>query len=217
MPEKVYTFYQPVSRISQQGELIALWKVSWKRWGWEPTVLSMLQAVRHEGWKDFLAAIKRLPTVNIGVPGYETACYARHFAMAHIPEGGLLTDYDVMNYGVKWADVPPTPDELSLFERYRVPCMCLGTQAAYAKFVDVIMNYQPTREDAVGSRPHVSDMFIAQRTKLPVLEEPKCVEYTHDGWKGASLVHWATGAVRRMHGKGSKYRIIRGLRCPVEG
>jgi hypothetical protein len=205
---RVHTYFQPVPQLPSADKLIALWKWHWTEHGFEPVVLSEQDAKDHPGYDHFVERIRRFPTSN--PKAYEMACFLRHLAMANVG-GGTVLDLDVFpnprrssrSYlhnmrvysGPKFIFMEPT----------RVPCAIMATAEGYEDFCDILCEYQ-------GTEPHISDMIIARKTKLPVANI--CVEHLDsgrpiendpgDGWKDAPLVHFSNYSFQKLGWKGDK-------------
>jgi hypothetical protein len=159
----VHTYYEPVPEIDEtcQQKEIAIWRESWERWGWTAKVLGRadVQIAPVE-----LERLQRLPSVN--PPGYDLACYLRWFAMRALG-GGLLTDYDVVNVGLRPADLGW--DGASTASRILcsglVPCAMELHAAGAAQLCDMMVSYEPTATDVFEGHSHVSDMTILQSTQ----------------------------------------------------
>lgn len=205
----VFTYYEDIGRGTDP--LIPLWHESWRKHGWNPTVLGLAEAELHPDFELFVKGVSRLPTVNDRK--YEMSCYIRHLAMWQVG-GGLLTDYDVMNYGFKpdsmvvIAEAHPEPNHIGTLDDRGVPCAIYGTQEGYAWFCSQLMTWPASNCSDRNGKPHVSDMVISQRLGLP--REGICIPYTLKGWEKAALVHYST---KRCNGV-EKYDLIRSVRSP---
>lgn len=185
----VYSYFEPLIGF-HEDEVIALWKQSWSRHGWTPVILSEGQAQQLPFYIDFAARAHKFPTIN--PRAYELACYRRWAAMA--VTGGLMVDYDVMNYG--WTPAMATaalkPNQL-VFLEHRVPSGVLGDRDAFTRAARFICDYKPDGDDVCGGRPHVSDMTIMQKAWGSDLihYEPIIRQYNDgDGWEKALLIHY---------------------------
>jgi hypothetical protein len=206
---KVFTYYDDFK--GRKEPLIDLWKESWSKHGWNPTVLKPEDAERHPNYSLFVKAVSRLPTVNH--KKYELACYVRHLAMG-VVGGGLLTDYDVMCYGF-------TPQAMAGIETKHagenfictlqnrgVPCAIYGRPAGFEWLCSKMMSWPASNHRIEQGRPHVSDMIICQRLKFH--REDVCAHYLADGWESALLVHFSSGQCQG----GTKPELIRAVRPP---
>jgi len=178
--------------------LISLWKRSWESAGFDPIVLCEDDARSHPGYEYFAERISRFPSINPSA--YERACYMRHAAMANIG-GGCLLDADVMPHPRKqvvifqnspgnrhgWVE-----EKFLILEPERVPCAVVGTQEGYEEWCDILCEYDPPAPEK-----HVSDMIIAQAAKMPCTN--LCIEYLHEGWREAAMLHFSTGSFYKQN------------------
>lgn len=197
---KVFTYYENLGR--DDKPLIDLWRESWIKHGWEPVVLGR-KDVEATPWDlvSDIAALHHLPTVND--PSYELHCFLRHTAMSS--DGGLLTDYDVINYGFT-PDMIDRPTLHSLATN-SCPCAIYGTPRDYDWLHDTFVRWNPDvcekivrkAEPADVIRPHISDQFICRY--LGIQSTGQCVEYGTDGWREAKLVHFRSDCAGVSDGK----------------
>jgi hypothetical protein len=199
----VHTYYEPVQDIDEgvQQKEIAVWRESWERWGWEAKVLGRGDVVITPAE---IERLQRLPSVN--PPGYEMACYLRWFAMRAIG-GGLLTDYDVVNVGLRPGAVPPLDQsaQIRILCGARVPCVVQLTAAGADTLCELLLGYEVRPDDLHHGQPHISDQWILQRTedaRITMLEF--CQEPQHADER-ARLLHVSHSAMTAM-GLDSWYR-----------
>ena len=151
----IYTYYEkvPQMREDSQLELIEIWKISWKKYGWNPVVLDDSHFNCSDQQIDYLS---NLPSVNPKL--YEMACFLRWNALSNVG-GGWMCDYDVVNCGF-------TPEDSLSFESLsilqgHVPCLVYGTTEDYEKVFDIF-----TKESAnFIENNHVSDMTVIANIK----------------------------------------------------
>ena len=192
--QKIYTYYAPLKHgNSAETRLIELWKVNWKRSGWEPVVLDETHARKHPDYEDLVVKLRNLPSIN--PEGYELACYLRYLAVAAMG-GGFMSDFDLFNYGFPRQDPYP---RITLFARPAVPCLVSGPAEGYLQIVRMFANYTPVESDRIWSAkrneyvPHVSDMHLLQKFpnshgSVHAVDEPLS---RPDPWERASLIHWS--------------------------
>ncbi len=205
---RVFTYYDPVLDWEQaQLPLIELWKKSWTAAGWQPAVLGWNEANATPEIHEYHTRILTLPTVN--PIKYEMACYLRWLAIKNV-NGGLMTDYDVMNYGFTPDDCQKEKrkDRLTFFEGH-VPSVVYGEKEDFSYLVDLIKYYVLDGSDNYEGRPHISDMYIcakyinrAQFRPLSVVKVP-----LQDGWQTAKLLHFCAS-----FSQGSKVAAIQKFR-----
>lgn len=221
---KVYTYYTPVPELyseDTQRLLIDVWARSWKKQGWDPVVLSESDAQRHPRYPEFKKRFWELPT-EYGHT-YEGACFLRWVAMAAVG-GGMMTDYDVINYSFAPREVDPS--RMIVFcEKPPGPIflgMVLAPQALYEGMCQNFFSWQVSQADwNPNARPpqyHCSDLSILlQLFQQPpdkkiawLTREEGCSIYTHPLWEYAPAVHYGY----EMHGLGQwpKYAWIEKIR-----
>lgn len=192
----VFTYYEELNR-PDEGRLIDLWCESWSAHGWNPIVLSEKDIPHFQRWKSYLKHVSTLPSVN--PPGYDLACYKRWIALV-ARGGGLMTDYDVMNYGFtpEKAETLKVKDALTFFEE-RVPSVVFGDRHYFKLACEYIEAYQPLAGDVEAGRPHVSDMTILQKVwkSTWIKHSPVVVQYSDPGWEKALLVHYCAWKTNR--------------------
>lgn len=204
---KVYTYYMPVPELwpeSTQWDLLNIWRRSWERLGWEPVVLN----------EDFLrgsvadfdkikAKIWALPT-EYG-HNYEGACFLRWLAVA-VAGGGLMTDYDSINYS--FFPCNPDPNKMEIVCEPEPAPVALGvvqgTKEHFQKMFDIFVNWEPhpKHDFNPNAKPqpmlHVSDLSILHRMMIHrnypkpgwLGRRPGCVGWGHPLWEKASIVHF---------------------------
>lgn len=184
----VYTYFLHINDAALP--VIALWKESWSAHGWNPVVLGPDDFKKYHSAEEYHKSISALPTINM--PEYEHSCYHR-WAVMQAVGGGLLVDYDVMNYGFKPADLPETGSGILMLDR-NSPSVVLGTAEAFQNACDAFQNYSITDQDNINGRPHTSDMHIANKLCGGSVFKRKvvCEEYRDFGWDSAPLVHFAS-------------------------
>lgn len=115
----VYTYYQTLNgvypevylqaKFEEDRELATLevWKDSWKKAGFIPQVLNELDAKKHPRFEYFSRKFSQLPTPYEIT--WQRACFMRWVAMSVV--GGLLLDYDVINYSFSPSDLRAFNDD----------------------------------------------------------------------------------------------------------
>ncbi len=206
----VFTYYAPVPALyteASQRALISVWARSWERAGWQPVVLEekiFKRTPRYAGLKKkFLAH----PT-EYG-DEYTLSCYMRWDAVAQYG-GGMLVDYDVINYGFE--PRRPTDERMILFcdEPPAGVFMgaVLGTRRRFEQMVDIFSNWKIKPEDS-GARAnwwYYNDMmmldllFTAPHHNKPawLVKENGCALFDYEPWKTSRLVHYGY----QMHATG---------------
>ena len=217
---KIYTYYEEIppgkSRHTPESQkaLLEVWRRSWSRHGWEPVVLNRENAKQHPGYKFFEHKFLRLPT-KYG-HDHQITSFMRWVAMGAIRGGGLLVDFDVMNYGFL-PPVEPEINKLIIFGDNPPDVLFLGAVLATEAMFDFTANIMaewivsPTdfiKDSAEFRGYHCSDLSILKRLfelKATWIEKrPGCALYEYPSWKTSPLVHYHTG-VRLMHGDSAEW------------
>jgi len=207
MSEKVYTYYTPVPGLwseDSQRKLIEVWSRSWRKQGWVPIVLDESHAKKHPRYKEFKERFwsdETHPT-EYG-HDYEGACFMRYAAVAAMG-GGMMVDYDVINYSFR--PVRPDPRKFFLFDESMnsqaiATGTTLGPAALYEGLAQIFFDWKLTQHDwNPNAKPpmyHISDltctmqMFDGRVAKPAWLElKPGCSIFPHPSWKFAPLVHY---------------------------
>jgi hypothetical protein len=158
----------------------------------------------------FLRAVSKLPSIN--PPGYDLACYKRWMAMVAFG-GGLMVDYDVMNYGFTPEMATQYETDVALvFLEEKVPSAVIGTRSKFQFACNYMKVYRPLGGDVYGNQPHVSDMTILQRVwGTPwIRHQPVVKQFGQADWDKALLVHYSNGStngdkIAAIKSRGSGY------------
>ena len=160
----IYTFWGPVTPMKNNGQkgtgmtveadeaMMALWKESWQRIGWEPRLLTLDDAQRHPRFHEFYNLLQKIPLWGKNRAGvnrdYNQYCYLRWLAMAAVG-GGFMSDYDVLPLR------PPLGAEtVGEFTAYShglgnrgVPCLLSGTSSEWERMAFAILRNGLERPD----------------------------------------------------------------------
>lgn len=226
---RCYTYYMPIPMYSEdsQRRLIDIWARSWAKQGWEPILLNEGDAKLHPNYEDFRRAIWGLPT-EYGHE-YESSCFLRWLAMAAQETdggGGVLTDYDVVNYRFK--PRPVNPEEMYFLSDQvnRITMgVVIGARKHYEFFCNLFANWTPDKHDwnASAGLFHCSDLSMVTRMfedgtwdkpawakKLNNFQAIFGQEPKPNAWRTAPLVHY--GYNMKHAGYWPKYSFIETLR-----
>jgi hypothetical protein len=187
--DTVYAYYEDLNR-PEENKIIDLWRKSWEANGWSVMLMGDADTQHYPGHTSFLRSVSTLPSVN--PQGYDLACYKRWMAMVTFG-GGLMVDYDVMNYGFTPEMTGKIKDENALiFLDGRVPCAVLGEKRLFKFACEYIKNYMVLPNDTEAGKPHVSDMMMFMTMgEVPWIKSHRLVkEYKKEGWESALLVHY---------------------------
>ena len=202
---KVFCYYSPCPNLydeDSQRHLIDIWQKSWKKAGWQPVVLSEYDVLTHPKFKHYKKKFWSLPT-EYG-HDYEAACFMRWAAVAHAG-GGMMTDYDVINYGFTPRDADP--ERMQLFcdvEPNRIYMgAVLGIQEHFQEMADIFADWTPDHHDinwgkTWHGKQHCSDLSMlirmlvsGTRAKPPWLVKTSgCALYPHPTWTTYPMVHY---------------------------
>lgn len=198
----VYTYYMPVPELYDEGSqraLIDVWARSWRKQGWNPIVMDETWVFKHPRYREFKKKFFELPT-EYG-HNYEGACFMR-WAAVSAAGGGMMTDYDVINYG--FPPQAPDPTKMKIFADNPPEEIFLGMVLApvslFEGMCQLFASWEVCQNDWNASAKlfHCSDLSLLHRMYLrkdyPVpgwLERvPGCGLYTRPSWKTAPAVHY---------------------------
>jgi hypothetical protein len=223
MSNKVFTYYVDVPGLwspASQWALIDVWKRSWAKAGWDPIVVIQKDVETHPRFPFFWEHFMAKPT-EWG-PIYTTACFIRWLAMAHLG-GGMLVDYDVINYGFTPREYDP--EQMVIFCDDPPGGVFMGAILGSAQhYLDVSEIWAATKasnpEDwnPTINQLHQDDlsllvrMFIAQNLKKPdwLVVKPGCALFDYPTWTTSKLVHY--GYAMRSKGYWPKHEHIEKIR-----
>lgn len=117
-----------------ESELLSRWRATWSKRGFNPVMLTEVDARRHPRFDEIDSVVSKLPTVN--VPFFERACWLRWLAY-DLSTPGLFTDYDVMNYSLT-PDALPSGEGLLPLEEPVSPGLFRSTVEGTTRFIDAI-------------------------------------------------------------------------------
>lgn len=184
----VYSYFEHLNDVALP--VIELWKKSWSEHGWKAVLLGEPDFFSWPGCAELDQHVSHFPTVNNRA--YERACFRRWGAMVPLG-GGVMTDYDVMNYGFRPEHLPVLEDKCQFLDA-NSPCVTIGTAAAFDRACRYFCNYTVGESDLEYGVPHVSDMHITNKwdgdMMLPRLSI--CKEIHETGWESSPLVHFAS-------------------------
>lgn len=200
----VYCYYEDAGE--DVSRLIPLWSESWRRHGWNPIVLGREQAKQSTFYDRMAETVEQFPTVN--QRAYSNANFIRYCALEAIG-GGLFTDYDNINYGLK-------PDHLwhickynDLIRLFRGGFFYM-TKNGCAKFINTILT-PGTQYRAcfiLGQQPHVCDVCYLDYLNVPIINGLS-VLYREYGWETAPTVHYSNDSVAGFGDKATYIQKVR--------
>jgi hypothetical protein len=225
MRPNVYTYYTPLREAPDlwaedtQRKLIDVWRRSWAKRGWNPVVLTEQDAARHPRYPEFKKKFWSLPT-EYG-HNYEVACFMRWVAVS-ARGGGMLTDYDVINYS--FTPRGPDPEKLIIYSDNPPEGIFLGAviapQSLYEGMCQMFFSWEVCENDwnASAKLYHCSDLSLIHRMYIRrdypkpawMHRYPGCGLFSVGDWKKAEMVHY--GFEMKHHGYWPKYAHIETLR-----
>jgi len=218
----VFTYYSHIPGLydeRSQRALIDIWRRSWLKAGWSPIVLDESVARQHPRYQFFKDRYWSLPAEYGN--DYCGACFFRWLGVAQMG-GGMLTDYDVINYGFEPRN--PAPDRMIIFCDDPPPTIfmgaVLGTQYHFAQMAQLFADWGPDQHDFnhTANMMHCDDlsmlvrMFETKTYPKPdwLVKENGCALFDYESWKTARLVHY--GYAMRAAGHWPKHEWIERLR-----
>lgn len=202
-----YCYFQEIG-FPPQKDLLDLWARSWANRGWNPVILTEDDAKKSSYYEYVLAAAKRLPTVND--PLYSQANYLRYCAL-HAVGGGLLTDYDVINYDLQ----PYHLDDIRKnrpFVRFHVGGFVWLNKVSVAFFCQAIMRMKSFMHETMtyDEKPHVSDVDV-QEVFLGPPRYNLCAIYGEYNWDKFPTVHYSNDSLAGVSDKSFTIQALRPL------
>lgn len=157
----VLCWHEPVvalkGREPDWQELLELWKTSWKSHGFTPAVIGTRSAKLHPLFWPAYSKARSLPTSN--PVDYETGCWIRWLAAAKVASMTrkplLMSDSDVINFGLSPKEFDGCKDDIVILDRDRVCCLVYLSPRGAERVVESFMSYQLPEGCS-----HVSDMFF---------------------------------------------------------
>lgn len=144
---KIYTYYEEIHH-SYQQELLDLWKLSWKKSGFDPIVLSADHAKKHPFYEEFVKMLKYIHLQIMGeqISPYGLACYVRWLAYAaQDPEYCYVSDYDCINNGLE----PKISQEKLHFMDDDCPCFASGKSTQFENLCHLFIDISLERIEAL--------------------------------------------------------------------
>jgi len=196
---KLFGYYSDVPEHNQVDELrlTVLWRQRWEAAAWDPFILGERDAQQHSLYKQLHEAVSRRPSVN--PRAYEVACHERWLALA-MAGGGFMADFDVIPFpGEFGISIPEMTGadmaKLHIYqERGACPSFTFAMPDTCEQLAQVFIEGKIGRRDQ-GGRPHFSDQYTLEDLLIAkvdwVVSHDLVRCYGQEGWKSASLVHFA--------------------------
>lgn len=230
MINQVVTYYVDVPGLwpaDTQLALIDVWHRSWTKSGWKATVLTEADVRTHPRFSFFDEHFRAKPS-EYGVD-YTTACFMRWLAASHFSNGAcnggavMLTDYDVINYGLEpWKFNPKKM--LILCDSPPVGVFCGAIAGVAQNFLDMAELFaaaHPHEQHDMNYHAkilHQDDLSLLKRMfETKTLQKPDwferhhgCALYDYSSWRTSKLVHY--GYIMKEAGFWPKHAHIEKLR-----
>lgn len=132
---KMHTFFTPVSD-SPDVALLEVWKKAWYDAGWQPVVLTLEDAKRHEDYRRFIDAFE---AADYKLKDYDRMCFLRWLAMAS-SGGGWMSDYDTFPLYSRRAEDGhnlPNGGRFTCYSRH-VPNIVSGSQEEWNRVAQLL-------------------------------------------------------------------------------
>ena len=154
----IYAFYKPASaglRDEEERGMVAKWKESWFRYGWNPIVLGMDDIIKDELYNRLISTVKNFPSPN-PLP-WHLSTWIRWAAWAQIKDDLFaIGDYDVINYG--FTPEMSGNEPVITNEVFSEHDFTIQTPATIMEFVDITLNIVPREMHKFVDRiPEMSD------------------------------------------------------------
>jgi hypothetical protein len=186
--KKIFTYFDTTYLFPEQGELIRLWRDSWKRRGWEPRILNPRTFAHTRRRKHFLEKARQVAP--------DTLSYyrlVRWLALAEVG-GGWFCEYDVINFSFQ----PQSAGGSRSFSP--------GNSLVYLKSSEV----KRVVRTFLANDFMITDVRLFHYADIHIDYCPaKHVDFGDAGWCNADTVHFGCDAIQSQFGFSvSKYRVV---------
>jgi len=166
---KIYTYYEDIN-FQDQDRLLALWKASWERQGFEAIILNRLDAESHPYYNVFVSELERLHIEVMQKPlsKYGLSCYLRWLSYASQSEEKFyVSDYDVINNKFLIQE----PDDQLHFIDGDCPCIASGTPKQFEQLCYSFVEITKERLESIKGNvtPHYHDQEFLRQNMIPRL------------------------------------------------
>lgn len=224
---KIYTYYEDI-KAYRQVEILELWKYSWEKYGFDPIVLSEIDAQKNVFYNEFIDKMQEihLRIINKPISNYGMSCYKRWLAYAtQNEERFYFSDYDIINNGF----MPEKPiNQLHLMDEC-CPCFGSGSPSEIQILCQTMINMSLENINELIDKKitpcyHDQEFFVYNKSKLLKdnlcyfsRERPKfCAFYEYNQDNSKSLVihlaHNNMGLIRDKYPELFKNRTADDLR-----
>lgn len=192
---RILAFYEGAGLYQDREELlIEQWKTEWKRFGWQPEVVSSKDCINHPRYEEMRAKANSFPYVTD--PFFHRKNFVRWLAFDQAG-GGVLADYDV--FPRRQFSLPDDRRNINGTVALN-PGFIRVSRAWVQRFIEVILSYNWKPTDVFEGNPHVSDMVIMQNNgQLFDCTIDLCRIFGDPGWENAPLTHFSNSSLRFRH------------------
>jgi hypothetical protein len=200
---KIYTYYEEIN-FKHQYEILEHWKNNWKNKGFEPVILTEMDAKRSSYYDTFLNEIQQLhlEITSKEIKPYGISCYLRWLAYSTQEDPSFfVSDYDVFNINFKNID---EPDDKLNFLAGNCPCFARGNPVQFLSFCEDIIKYSKEYKEEIKKEfkikncrhYHDQEFLFLLRQKVKeiynIVSDKKYVElYEYGKKQDARLYHVA--------------------------
>lgn len=219
---KMYTFYEPTPIVwgdkratgmtdEADAAMLSLWVQEWARMGWEPVVLSLNDAKMHPRYEGFHKRLKDVPLHGANGNNdfnqlYNQYCYLRWLAMATLPDGGYMSDYDTLPIRRFAATIGSFTVYNTGPDGRGVPCLMSGSQTEWERLIWALLDVGLKHPDHNNWTDMLGLMelkgnYVAEKTAFEAINIMNGQEWSPQQcalFDGINAVHFSHNSV--MHG-----------------
>jgi hypothetical protein len=219
---KMYTFYEPTPIVwgdkratgmtdEADAAMLALWVQEWARMGWEPVILSLNDAKRHPRYDEFHQRLREVPLHGANGNNdfnqlYNQYCYLRWLAMATLPHGGYMSDYDTLPIRRFAATIGSFTVYNTGPDGRGVPCLMSGSQTEWERLIWALLDVGLKHPDHNNWTDMLGLMelkgnYVAEKTAFEAIIIMNGQEWSPQQcamFDGINAVHFSHNSV--MHG-----------------
>lgn len=220
---KIYTYFEEIN-FHEQEQLIDLWIESWRNQGFDPVVLSRIDAEKHDFYQEFITRIENIHNeiLNKPIGSYGMSCYLRWLAYANsIKSNSFVSDYDVIN--IKLSVDQKLSDKLMFYDSC-CPCFASGDAKHFIRFCHDIIdiseqnlsnlknkNIQPWYHDQEFLVHNIDDFKSLNYVSMDCNEptERLIQQYEHNNkfiMVDSKVIHFSHGSVGYTKEKFSEFK-----------
>lgn len=187
------------TNVTEQKQLIELWKMAWKSAGYNPVVLEEWDASKHPEYANLKAK-----TRDIKQPAKRAAMARlyRWLAFTHVG-GGFYVEYDILPNASFTNEIIPEPDGVNFLEEGELSATSADRRGLNFLVEAIVENryntlYIPSDKDILKNAP---ESFWCRETNI-------VKPWNATGWAQAPLVHFSAKACKSVGATTSKVAVI---------